>query len=160
MKKILFVLFILIFSGCSEKINLDILNKDKHYENALQYTKRGEISVSLETKAVITATYLNSVDADIYTGDDYFLIGIYIPDDDKYSNSLINPNAKLTLNGKGFKTIELVQENSEEYKRFAFLHKWAKYYKVKFEQQDLAFIELIYEDKRYGKTILKFDKNL
>jgi hypothetical protein len=149
-----------LFTGCSEKINLDIFDKDIQYENALQYTKRGEIVNSLETKTVISATYLNSVDKATYKDGDYFLIGIYIPNDTKNSNALLNPNTKLTLNSKGFQSIEIVQQNSEEYKKFAFLNRWAKYYKVKFEKLDAPYLNLKYQIKDYGDTVLKFDKNL
>jgi hypothetical protein len=150
----------LLLTGCSQKIELDIFKKDMQYENALQFTKRGEIVQSLETKTVLTATYLSAVDAKTYKDAEYFLVGIYIPNDDKKSNLLLNPNTKFTLNGQGFQSIEIVKDRSEEYKKFAFLNKWAKYYKVKFKKQETPFLEIKYIDKKSGKIKLKFDNKL
>jgi hypothetical protein len=149
-----------LLTGCSQKIDLDIFKKDVQYENALQFTKRGEIVSSLETKTVITATYLSAVDSKTYNDGDYFLVGIYIPNDDKKSNALLNSNTKFTLNDKGFKSIEIVKDKSEEYKKFAFLNKWAKYYKVKFDKQDKAQLVIKYEHIDSGEIKLTFDNKL
>jgi len=72
MKKVITLIFVLfIINGCTMKLDLDILKKDKVYQNALQYTKRAEIIKELDTKATISVTYLNAVDFETYQNDEY-----------------------------------------------------------------------------------------
>ncbi|WP_156922596.1 hypothetical protein [Lebetimonas sp. JH292] len=58
MKKLLFILLLIFFSGCSIK---QALKHDPFYEKTLKYTQRAQILNSLETKSLIDAVYLNNL---------------------------------------------------------------------------------------------------
>jgi hypothetical protein len=61
MKKIILTIsLILFFTGCETKVN-GIFQQNKQYITLMQYTKRGQIVNSLETVALINATYLNPI---------------------------------------------------------------------------------------------------
>ena len=64
MKKIIFgvtLAALFLFTGCGYKNGFAFFSKDKPYEKAISYTKKGEIVVSMENKAFIIATYLNPI---------------------------------------------------------------------------------------------------
>jgi hypothetical protein len=138
-------------------MDLDVFDKDGIYQNALQYTKRAEIIHQLETKATISVTYLNAVDFDTYSNDEYFLIGVYMPLK-KYT--LLDWGYSLNLNNKGFKSIEKLSEDSVVYKKFPFLNKWSKHYIVKFDKASENVLNVNYIHKSYGKVKLTFKKDL
>jgi hypothetical protein len=158
MKRFIILFFtIFIFSGCTLKLDLDIIKKDTVYQNALQHTKRAEIIKELDTKATISATYLNLVDSTKYNKDDSFLVAIYKPNK-RYT--LLDWGYSLTLNNNGFKSIEKVKEDSEIHQRFPFLNKWAKYYIVKFKKTESNILNLEYKHIEYGKVNMTFKKDL
>jgi hypothetical protein len=158
MKKFMTLLSILfLISGCTLKLDLDVLEKDIIYQNALQYTKRAEMIKELDTKATISVTYLNAVDFETYNNDEYFLIGIYMP---LAKYTLLDWGYSLNLNNKGFKSIEKINEDSVIYKKFPFLNKWSKHYIVKFDKVDKNQLDINYIHKTYGKVKLSFKKDL
>ena len=146
MKKVAFVLFILIFTGCSIK---DIISQDKLYDNTLKYTKRGEIHSSLETKALIDIVYLNPLYKNKFKYPT-FLIGVY----NDFDNSINNEEFNLTLN----KTTPIkINSNIPKfvlYKEFPFYNNWMKYYIVKFKTNPPFVLE--YKSKNWGETKLRF----
>ncbi len=171
MFKLLFLsltLFLLLFiNGCHSKVPKEIedaLKRDRYYEKALSYTKKGEIIKSLETKAIIFATYLNKLDKK-YKSDtnSSFLIGVYIDNDFKKDEKkgLNNPNFTLKYqDGSKPILIKGLKEDSTLLKSIPLVNSWSNYYLVTFKDNHKRDVELIYTLKNYGETKLLFKKEL
>ncbi len=163
MKTIIFLLLSIFFlSGC--QTSQKIVNIDKLHEQSLLYTQKGEIVSSFETKAIIFATYLNSVDEKFKNeNNDTFLIGVYIPKDyvEKSKRGLNNPLFTLT-NGKNQEAIEVKRLNKEDdlMKFIPIVNSWCEYFLTNFKADKKAKnVKLIYQNKNYGKINLTFNKN-
>jgi hypothetical protein len=147
MKKILFVLMIILFSGCTIK---SAFKHDPFYEKTLKYTQRAQILNSLETKALIDAVYLN----DLYKNkfqNPTFLIGIY----NDFDNQLINNEFSITLNEQ--KPIKISKKIPDFilYKNFPFYNSWMTYYLVQFPKTNKPYI-LEYKSIHWGEAKLIF----
>jgi hypothetical protein len=147
MKKILFAIMIVFFSGCSIK---SAFKHDPFYEKTLKYTQRSQILNSLETKALIDAVYLN----DLYKNkfqNPTFLVGVY----NNFDNQLVNNEFSIYLNGK--KPIKISKNIPEfiAYKNFPFYNSWMNYYLVEFPKTDKPYI-LEYKSKNWGEAKLIF----
>ena len=162
MKKYLFffnLLFIILFGACSNKGAFKYFKTDPLYEKALEYTKVAQIISDFETKAIINATYLNSTDPKRWDNNfQNFLIGIYIFDDsdDEEKKFIYNPNYKLTLNNQKPFKIEKLKKSSYLYEHIPLFNSHAKYYIVSFKKDEKIILNLVYENKTFGKTWLKF----
>lgn len=172
---------ILIFSGCASSYNaFDMFKKDTMHEKALLNTKNAQITNSLETKAKITATYLNPIYPSEYKNAEYFFVGVFIPDD--YDNpkesGLFNKDFKLTMDDKVKKevalgsstlpkgyieplSVEYIVKKDENllYKNMPHTDNWSKYYIVSFPKQegDTA-LSLKLKSTLYGEVLLSFPR--
>ena len=101
MKKLLLVIM-LLFIGCSSKVS-EVFQKDDKYIILTQYTQRGQITRSLETIAIINATYINPIlkDNNETKNNEIFIIGVYNSNDYKgyEKGGIHNPHYNLTMNG-------------------------------------------------------------
>ena len=166
-KKLLLLSTIFIIGGCSLKENSNIaqlFKKDDIYHISLLNTQKAQLIASLETKALLTATYLNPVydhdkgrnfSMDVSDGE-YFFIGVFISGSKKH-----HFNAKgysLTLNGA--KAIEVKKLKKDDPLRYEMpmVDNWSTYYRVKFPTSDLKTFNLIFESDRFGKDKLTFVK--
>ncbi len=166
-KKIgLFFVAAFILSGCQTYSAFEIFKKDDLYERALLQTKNKQIINSLETKAKITATYLNPLYPSTYKDGEHFFVGVYIPDDydKKESAGLFNKDYKLLMMGAKEDIAPLSiseitkKEQSELYKKMPHTDNWSKYYVVSFPKQaDAANLTLLLKTL-YGETSLDFPK--
>lgn len=150
----------LVFSGCAGKSALNIFESDMLYEKGLEYTIVGDIINSFETKALISATYLNSVDHTKYNDDFHnFLIGIYITEDNKEEKDrfLNNKRYILTLNGNSIEKLEELQTTNYLWEHIPIKNPYAKYYIVSFKKEkNQNSLNLKYENINLGKVILHF----
>jgi len=156
-KKYLFIL-LLIFTGCVNPNYDGLFDTNNINQKAINYTQKGGLFNELETKAIITATYLNKVD-DKFNDADTFLVGIFIDDDfDDDKIGLKNPLYKLEMNNKNYLSIEDVDKNDILLKTMPLVNRWAKYYIVKFSISKDINLKLQFSHKAFGTTILKFKK--
>ena len=147
MKKFLFILLLILFSGCSMK---SALKHDPFYEKTLKYTQRGQIINSLETKSLIDAVYLN----DLYQNkfqNPTFLVGIY----NDFENNLTNEEFSIYLNNQKPLKVSTKIPNFIMYKSFPFYNSWMTYYLVTFPQTHKPY-NLEYKSKHWGKVNLTF----
>ncbi len=161
MKKILFCLVaIFLLSGCGEKNGFAFFGKDRPYENAISYTKEGDIVASMENKALIIATYLNPIYKD-YKDGDYFFVRVYIANDfeDEEKEGLFNPKYHLLLNGKKPLKIKKLNRDTLLAKEMPLTKPWYKIYLVKFPKVK-GDKKLIFKSDDYGQTLLNFWLNL
>lgn len=165
---LLFTTFILffIFGGCAkENSNISqLFKKDDIYHVSLMNTHKAQLIASLETKALLTATYLNPVYSSdncknlcMKTSDaEYFFIGIFITDSEK--NEFNKKGYLLTLNGKKpIKVEELDKDDPLRY-QMPMINNWSTYYKVKFPIVSGHKLKLTFENDRFGKDVLNYSK--
>ncbi len=169
--RILLTSALFVLSGCSSTLEKNsnniaqLFTKDEIYHVSLLNTHKAQLIASLETKALLTATYLNPVFKhkncknfciDV-KGGEYFFIGVYI------SNSKIQrfdaQGYSLTLNGN--KPIEVKKLDKDDPLRYEMpmVDNWSTYYKVKFPKVDQDELTLVFENDRFGKDILYFSKH-
>jgi len=147
MKKILMLIAVLLFTGCSIK---SALKTDPLYEKTLTQTQRGQIINSLETKALIDVVYLNPLYKDKFKKPT-FLIGVY----NGFDNQLTNAEFSITLNGK--KPLKISKEIPSYilYKNYPFYNEWMTYYIVTFDNTDKPY-KLVYKSKHWGSETFTF----
>lgn len=137
MKKIIGLIFIIFLTGCASHQTLKAFKKDDLFEKSVLLTHKSDIINSLETKAILHATYLNPIDKSFSNNKfEHFIVGIYIVDDEKNENNsfLNNPNYKLTMNGQMPHSIKALSKDHKMYGKIPLYNNWAKYYEVDFEK--------------------------
>ena len=147
MKKFLFIVLLILFSGCSIKT---ALKHDPFYEKTLKYTQRAQIINSLETKSLIDAVYLN----DLYQNkfqNPTFLVGIY----NDYENNLTNKEFSIYLNNQKPLKVSTKIPDFIMYKSFPFYNSWMTYYLVTFPKTNKPY-KLEYKSKHWGEVNLTF----
>lgn len=166
-KKLLLLTTLLTLTGCQIKEDSNIsqlFKKDDIYHISLLNTQKAQLIASLETKALLTATYLNPVYShqncknfcvDIEDGE-HFFVGIYINNSKKHYFN--NKGYSLKLNG--FKPIEVKKLDKDDPLRYEMpmVDNWSTYYKVKFPSTSSKDFTLIFESDRFGKDTLPFSK--
>ncbi len=166
-KKILLLSTLLIVIGCGTKEGANIsqlFNKDEIYHISLLNTQKAQLIASFETKALLTATYLNPVftkencknfSLDMSNGE-YFFVGVFISD--SKTNHFNDKGYSLKLNGmKPIEIKELKKDDPLKYE-MPMVDNWSTYYKVKYPTVHTKKLNLVFESDRFGKDILTFFK--
>ena len=134
------------------------------YHTSLINTQKGQLIASFETKALLTATYLNPVfkknghknfSIDVSDGE-YFFVGVFITN--SKTNRFDEKGYSLTLNGK--KPIEVIKLDKDDPLKYEMpmVDNWSTYYKVKFPTMHTKKLKLVFESDRFGKDVLIFRK--
>ncbi len=166
-KRILLLSILLILTACGRKNMSDIsqlFKKDEIYHTSLINTQKGQLIASFETKALLTATYLNPVfkknghknfSIDVSDGE-YFFVGVFITN--SKTNRFDEKGYSLTLNGK--KPIEVIKLDKDDPLKYEMpmVDNWSTYYKVKFPTMHTKKLKLVFESDRFGKDVLIFRK--
>ncbi|MGE4294474.1 MAG: hypothetical protein AB7E49_02095 [Campylobacterales bacterium] len=133
----IWVALALLLSGCGRSAFFTFTGSAT-YADALPHTQRGEIADRFESKALLTASYLNAIypqDARYQDGE-YFFVGLYIDKDFQGEKAGINnPLYNLTLNGQPYESALKVEENDELLKLMPLVNRWSRYYIVRFKTQ-------------------------
>lgn len=163
-----------VLGGCGSTMQEEansafkMFNKDQFYEKALIQTKSSQIINSLETKAKISATYLNKIDSK-YVDGEYFFVGVYIvnDDDDGKKSGLANKRFRLYINNTDKKAeksaqieaevVELLRNDDDAVRKMPHTENWSRYYIVKFPTQKTPSLTMEYKSE-YGKAVLLFPK--
>ena len=165
MYKMMLSIILLIFTSCSVKDNMaQLFKRDEIYHTSLLNTQKGQLIASFETKALLTATYLNPVfkkkghknfSIDV-SGGEYFFVGVFITN--SKSNRFDEKGYSLTLNGK--KPIEVIKLDKDDPLRYEMpmVDNWSTYYKVKFPTIYTKKLKLVFESDRFGRDVLIFRK--
>ncbi|GHV07793.1 hypothetical protein AGMMS50229_15180 [Campylobacterota bacterium] len=128
------LLIVALLAGCSGRSAFFDFTGSTAYAQALPYTKRGEISDRFDSKALITASYLNMIYPQKYTEEaEYFFVGLYIANDyAKDKAGINNPQYSLTLNGAKYLSAKEIDKNDELVKLMPMVNRWSRYYLVTF----------------------------
>lgn len=147
-----------IFIGCSSTTALKHFNKNELEAKAMQYTKKADVIINKEQKALLWATYLNNTDIKEFNSkDEVFVTSVYFVNQD---NQDINENGySFTLNEQKPKSIEEIAANDERYKDILSKNTWGKYYLVKFNQVENTYnLTLTLSNKNSNSAKLTFEK--
>jgi hypothetical protein len=157
-----FVLIAFALIGCGRSAFFDFTGSAA-YAEALPHTKRGEIVDRFESKALISASYLNAIypDNKDYNAAETFLIGLYIANDfsAKERAGLNNPNYSLALNGEKYLNVEIVDKNSVLLKLMPLINRWNKYYIVRFAKTSETLNLTLYESDANLSATISFQKS-
>jgi uncharacterized membrane protein YobD (UPF0266 family) len=166
-KKILLLATLLTLTACNIKEDSNIaqlFKKDDIYHISLLNTQKAQLIASLETKALLTATYLNPVYAhanckncriSIKNGE-YFFIGIYI--NNSKTHHFNNKGYALTLDGVAPIEIKKLDKDDPLKYEMPMVDNWSTYYMVKFPRSNMSKFNLIFESDRFGKDTLEFEQ--
>jgi len=166
-KKILLLFLLLLIEGCSSRDNSNLaqlFTKDDIYHISLKNTQKAQLMASFETKALLTATYLNPVYGskkcknfyvDVADGE-YFFIGVYIRDSKTHRFDSKGYSLKL----EGLEPVDIKKLDKDDPLRYEMpmVNNWSTYYKVKFPKINKKDLILTFESDRFGKDELKFSK--
>lgn len=156
---ILFIAIVLLL-GCTSKQEAGLIqgySEKVKYHKQLQKTEKTQLYQDNVTKAMLTATYLNTPNFENNdTRDEVFIVGLYM--EDKASAHINSEGNTLTLNGKTAKEINALRLDDERLKELSFVTPWSSYYLVTFPHESTKKIILIFESKLYGKGELHFAK--
>ena len=174
-KNILLLTSAFLIAGCSakkEECNIrdksdfgQLFTKDDIYHNSLVNTQKAQLMASFETKALLTATYLNPVFErrnckqrfqDEMKDAEYFFIGVYIANSEKHEFN--KKGYSLTLNGLQPIEIKVLEKGDPLRYEMPMVDNWSTYYKVKFRKSLKNNFALIFENDRFGKDILHYSK--
>lgn len=89
----------LLFGGCAKTTAFDFFSTDVYYEKAISNMQKVSLMRNMETKALLHAIYLNNVDPQSYSGDEYFFVAVHIIEDayDPKKRGLMNPDYQLKI---------------------------------------------------------------
>ena len=174
-KKTLLLFSALVMLGCSTKKDecgtkessdfVQLFTKDEIYDKSLKNTHKAQLMASFETKALLTATYLNPVFANRnckkrfknqMKDGEYFFIGVFITNSEQ--SEFNKKGYRLTLNGRLPIDIKLLDDNDPLRYEMPMMNNWSTYYKVKFPTVNQQELKLVFENNRFGKDMLIYQK--
>lgn len=151
----------LLFTGCAQKGTFDMFKVDEAHERAVEQLRTGSIVQSLETKALVSAIYLNPVYPEKYNDGEYFVGAVYFERDNRDLKKwdLSTHGYTLTLNGKKATIIEELRESDPRRDLIPVQNNWNKYYFIRFDQQSPhGVLTLLLENNQTGQVELSFPK--
>jgi hypothetical protein len=159
--KILSILIIsFLFIGCSQKINDYAKPTDILHEQALTQTQKAEIKSATQTKAYITATYINQIDDELAGIDDEverFIVSIYIPSEQRQE---LYDEIFFTINGNVESCVTTLQNDNPLLKLIPAPNPWSKYYYVEAPREmRTKTITFSFKTFEYQSMILSFPKD-
>ena len=127
----------LLLGGCGTSA-LNVFTANRVYQDALPYTKKGEIRNNTELLAIMTATYLNATGDAADGNREEFLVGLYLTNDlPKSRGGLNNPSYHLTPNGADANSsVEVTHESEPLLHSLPLVNRWSRYYRVTFPRQE------------------------
>lgn len=157
-KTILISLISTLFIGCSSTSALKYFKSDEIQAKAIQHTKKADVLVENQQKALVWATYLNNIDhEDFKMKEETFLVSLYF---------INNKSQDYKENGYSFKLndrdpikIEEIKKDDPRYKILLKNNPWAKIYLVEFERMKRVYdLTLELTDSNTSSAQLKFQK--
>ncbi len=151
---------LLAFGGCADKSAFDMFAMDETHERAVEQMRSGSIVQSFETKALISAVYLNPVYPEEYKDGDYFIAALYFEkrnlDTKKWD--IKDHGYALTLNGTEPLSMEEIKEKDPRRALIPIQNNWNRYYLVRFESVRGSALALKLENNQTGSVVLSYPK--
>lgn len=157
---VLGLIALLSLSGCANKGAFDLFTMDKAHERSVEQLRTGSIVLSLETKAIISAIYLNPVYPDKYKDGESFIVAIYFENDMRSvkKRDIHNIGYTLTLNGKEPVEMEELPEKDLRRELIPVRNTWNRFYLVKYHNFSEGALALALENNQTGSVVLNYQK--
>jgi hypothetical protein len=151
---------LLTMSGCAQKGAFDLFKMDAAHERSVEQLRAGSIVLSLETKAIISAIYLNPVYPEQYKDGEYFIAAIYFENDMRSvkKRGIKDIGYRLTLNGKEPVEMEELAEKDLRRELIPVRNTWNRFYLVKYNNFSEGVLTLGLENNQTGKVVLNYQK--
>jgi len=148
------------FSGCAQKGTFDLFKMDEAHERSVEQLRTGAIVQSFETKALVSAIYLNPVYPQTYNDGEYFVGAVYFEkvSQDVKKWDLYTHGYTLTLNGKKATLLEELKENDPKRALIPVQNNWNKYYFIRFDSVLEGALTLLLENNQTGSVALSYQK--
>ena len=150
----------LMLGGCADKGAFDMFKMDTAHERAVEQMRTGTIVQSFETKAILSAVYLNPVYPGEYKDGEYFIAALYFEkrnlDTKKWD--LEKYGYTLTLNGAAPVSMEEIQEKDPRRALIPIQNNWNRYYLIRFEPVQGSALALKLENDQTGSVVLDYPK--
>lgn len=139
----------LFFSACSSYSITKYFDKDDFYLKSLQETKKSDILINNEVKAIFTATYLNKVDEKFNDNFLNFIVSVYeVEKSDSFN---------IELNERKYVELIKITKDSELIKSIPLKNNWAIYYLVKFnKKEEERTLSLKFRNQENQEALLTF----
>ncbi len=157
---ILVLIALVGFSGCAPKGTFDMFKMDEAHERSVEQLRTGAIVQSFETKALLSAIYLNPVYPQEYNNGEYFVAAVYFERDgrDLRKWDLETHGYTMTLNGKKATLIEELKESDPKRALIPVQNNWNKYYFIRFDSEPEGVLTLLLENNQTGRVALSYQK--
>lgn len=157
---VLGLIALLSLSGCADKGAFDLFTMDKAHERSVEQLRTGSIVLSLETKAIISAIYLNPVYPEQYKDGESFIAAIYFENDMRSvkKRDIKDIGYHLTLNGKEPVEIEELKEADVRRQLMPVRNTWNRFYLVKYNNFSEGALALELENNQTGSVVLNYQK--
>ncbi|MGD9970352.1 MAG: hypothetical protein AB7S65_07830 [Sulfuricurvum sp.] len=151
---------ILIFGGCAEKSAFDLFKMDANQEKSVEQLRTGTILESMETKAILSAVYLNPVYPNEYKDGEYFIGAFYFQKQyvDAKKWSLEDFGYRLTLNSSLPISMEELKETDSRRLLIPIRNKWNRFYLIRFAPTAETALTLKLEKDPTGSVELNYQK--
>jgi len=159
--KIFIPLFIiLLLSSCSHKNAFSEFNMDQNQELSITSLKRIKITNNNKIVGAFNAIYLNKVYPDIYNGNEYFFVYVYLKQQQNLSNpnTINNDKLRVLLNNNDPIKLKKLKSKNRFSKLSSSKNKWNQYYLVSFEQQGKN-LTLKLESDLFSSVSLSYQKD-
>ena len=151
---------LLTMSGCADKGAFDLFTMDKAHERSVEQLRTGSIVLSLETKAIISALYLNPVYPEQYKDGESFIVAIYFENDIRSvkKRDFKDIGYSLTLNGKEPLEIEELRETDVRRQLMPVRNTWNRFYLIRYKNFSEGALALGLENNQTGSVVLNYQK--
>lgn len=151
---------LLTMSGCADKGAFDLFTMDKAHERSVEELRTGSIVLSLETKAIISAIYLNPVYPGEYKDGESFIAAIYFENDMRSvkKRDIKDIGYSLTLNGKEPIEIEELRETDVRRQLMPVRNTWNRFYLIRYKNFSEGALTLQLENNQTGSVVLNYQK--
>ncbi len=155
MRYALYMVFLLLFLGCSTKHKVGYFDTQKNQQQAIINTKKAHFYIGKQ-KYLISATYLNPIKSLHVKDEERFLISIY-------SSNLNHKNiiTKAKLNNKKERITWKLIETTDPLVSFSpIVSKWGDFYILKAPKTKKEHLKLTLEIYKKRMVSLNFEKPL
>ena len=151
---------LLTMSGCANPGAFDLFKMDAAHERSVEQLRTGSIVLSLETKAIISALYLNPVYPEQYKDGEYFIAAIYFENDIRSlkKRDIHDIGYHLTLNGQEPVEMEELGEKDLRRNLIPVRNTWNRFYLIRFKNFSEGVLTLALENNQTGSVVLNYQK--
>lgn len=152
---------LLMFGGCAEKGAFDMFRMDTAHERAIEQMRSGTIIQSFETKAILSAVYLNPVYPGEYKDGEYFIAAVYFEKSHNLETKkwdIEKHGYTLSLNGEKPASMEEITEKDPRRALIPVRNNWNKYYIIRFAPVQSSSLALKLENDQTGSVVLSYPK--